>query len=97
MKQYRIMFACILAALCLTACQRKTQEVIELSDEGSMDSSRYSRETAYFISPGYMLHTMFLKGQYNADSVTLEAFKGLQEDRQVRNILYGMDRHAFFT
>lgn len=54
-------------------------------------------ETAYFITPGYMLHTMFLKGQYNADSVTLEAFKGLQEDRQGRNILYGMDRHAFFA
>lgn len=54
-------------------------------------------ETAYFISPGYMLHTMFLKGQYNADSVTLETFKELQEDCQGSNILYGMDSHAFFA
>lgn len=54
-------------------------------------------ETGFFAFPGYSLHTMFLLGKQEGDTMTLKQFRDLLDDSKGKNnVLHKSDRYAMF-
>lgn len=55
-------------------------------------------ETGFFAFPGYSLHTMFLLGKQEGDTITLKQFRNLLDDSKGKNnVLHGTDRYTLFS